>query len=276
MAYNPVIEDVEGKCTIVVKDAETIKRGYLVGYSSGWLHADADQAVNIYAQYIALETVVGDGVKKVSVCRRCTISDEDGPYTANTAQYLSGTAGGFTETRPAADNDFIQVVGRSLDTYSVRIEIEAPKEFELFFTPDTLDTTGEPGLGTVDAGWAGPQIDGAGEAVYFKGNLPPGLVGDIIEARIIGDSINASAMDFDVTVVGAHVGASNVEDTGTKITAGDIEQADTDNILASIDISACFDSGFYKPGTVFGVLLDPDGITADLLIVGLRIRGWKV
>lgn len=272
MAYTVVIENAETLAKLTLA-ADGIKRGDLLGYDSGWKKADADAATNIYAQWIAMGG--GDTDDVVPVCKKCVLYDEDAPYTANTAQYLSGTAGGMTETRPATDNDMIQVVGRSLDTKRVALDIKAPEEFELFFPPDTLDTSSEPGLGTVDAGWPGPSLTST-ETCYFKGYLPSGLVGAIAAAQIIGDSVNASALDIDVTVVMGHVGASNVEDTGAAITTGDLEQADADNKIHSMDISACFDTDFYKPGAFFAVYVDPDGITADLVIIGLRIRGWKV
>ncbi len=76
--------------------------------------------------------------------------------------------------------------------------------------------------------------------------MPSGIVGSTPDiARVVYDIIGASAYDTDVTVVGGHDGASNVEDTGTAITAGDWS-ADTDNLLAYQDVSACFDSGFLQ------------------------------
>ena len=169
----------------------------------------------------------------------------------------------------------IQVVGRALDTSRLLIDIGSPKEYEIFLSPDNLDTSSEPGLGTADAGWAGPQLTGT-ETMYFKGRLPSGLVGSISAAEIVLDSINASAGDIDVTVVAANDGASNVEDTGTKITAGDWTQTDADNIILTMDISACFDAGFYVAGRSFCVYVDPDGITGAVNVIGLYIRGFKV
>lgn len=273
MAYNLIVEEAEDICTITMKAANSVKRGDLLGYDSGWVKADADTASNIYAQGVALAD--GDGGEKIKMAKKCTLYDEDAIYTADTAQYLSGTAGAITETRPATDNDMIQVVGRSLDTKRVRIGIKPPEEFELFISPDVYDTTGEPGLGTLDTGWVGAQVDAAGEDVFFKGRLPSGIVGAITVARVIYNIIGASAYDTDVTVTGGHDGASNAEDTGTTITAGDWS-ADTDNLLAYQDVSACFDSGFYKPAMNFCLQLDPDAITADAQVVGLYIRGWKV
>ena len=267
-----IIEDIERRTKLTL--AGTVSRGNLVGYSSGWKAADADAATYIYAEYIALDAgVSGD---EIDACKGATFYDGDAPYNADKPQYVSGTAGALTETRPATDGDLIQVVGRSIDTYRARIDIQPPKEFELYITPDTYDETGEPGLGTVDAAWVGPQINNAEEDVYFKGRIPSGLVGTTPDvARVIYNSINASAFDMDVHIVAAYDGAANNEDTGTSITAGDWNE-DADNKLLYQDVSACFDSGMYKPGRNFCLNLDPDAITNDANVIALYIRGWKV
>lgn len=246
----------------------------LIGYSTGWKLADADTATNIYAQYIALQG--GDSEDQIKACKKCLLYDEDAPYTADTAYYLSGTAGGVTTTRPATDGDMIQVVGRALDTTRLLLDIGEPKEFEIFIPANGgFDSTGEAGIGTEDTGWYGPQVDGATEVVGFTGRLPSGLVSvDLV--RVVYNSINASAYDTDVTVVRAYDGAANNQDTGTAITADDFEQADADDKLLYQDITAAFDTGFVAPNANFAVKLDPDGITADLQVLGLYIRGFKV
>ena len=246
--------------------------GDLLGYSSGWKKADADAATNIYAQYVAMQG--GDTNSVIKAGKKCQLEDEDAPYTADTAQYLSGSAGEITETRPATDGDFIQVVGRSLDTTRCLIDIQAPKEFEMFISPDVYDTTGEPGLGTTDTGWVGAQVDNVGELTFFKGRFPSGLI-SLDVARVVYNSIGASAYDTDVTVVRAYDGGANNQDTGTTITAGDWN-ADTDNILSYQNILTAFDTDFVKPNATFAVKLDPDGITGDAQVIGLYLRGFKV
>jgi len=252
--------------------AEFISQGDLIGYSSGWKKADADAASNIFAQYVALQT--GKSGEQIRACKKVLLYDEDAPWTANTNQYLSGTAGQMTETRPATDGDMIQIVGRSLDTKRCLIDIKDPQEFEMFIKPDVYDTTGEPGRGTTDTGWTGPQVDAAAELVFFTGRFPSGII-SLDVARVIYNSINASALDMDVTVVRAHDGADNNQDTGTAITAGDWN-ADADNKLLYQNIVAAFDSDFVKPNACFAVKLDPDGITNDANVIGLYIRGVKV
>ena len=260
------------KMVDVILAGDSVYPGALIGYSSGWKLADADTATNIYAQYVALNG--GNTGDKIKACKKCMLYDEDAPYTANTAQYLSGTAGATTETRPSTDGDMVQVVGRSIDTYRCVIDIAEPKEFEMFLTP-AFDSTGEAGVGTEDSGWYGRQIDNAGEVVGFTGRFPSGLV-SIDLVRVVYNSINASAYDTDVTVVRAYDGAANDQDTGTAITADDFDIADADNKLLYQSITAAFDSGFVAPNACFSVKLDPDAITADAQIIGLYIRGFKV
>jgi hypothetical protein len=270
MAYPVIVEDAEKVAQLTL--AASVQMGDLLGYNSGWVKADADAIY--FAQWVALS----DGVsgQTIKAAKKCVLMDLDAPYTANVPYYLSTTAGAITATRPTTGGVLRQVVGYAIDTYRVLIDIQTPKEFELFITPDTLDTTGEPGLGAADTGWAGPQVDAAAETVYFKGRLPENLVGSVKIAKVVLNSINGSAADLDFSIVGGYDGAANNQDTGTAITTTDWEQDDTDNILLTVDVSALFDAGFWLPGRNFCVLSDPDGITADVTVLGLHIVGLVV
>ena len=270
MAYSVIVEDAERIARVTL--AAAVVQGDILGYNSGWVKADAD--ARYHAEWIALEGgSVGD---RIQVAKKAVLYDEDAPYTAAAALYLSATAGALTHTRVTTAGAIRQVCGWAIDTKRAYVEIKAPEEFELFLSPDVLDTTGEPGIGTVDAGWPGPQVDAAAETVYFKGRLPEGLVGAIIEAKVLLDSVGASGADLDFSIVGAFDGASNVQDTGTAITATDWTEDDTDNIVLTVDVAALFDAGFYLPGRNFAILSDPDGITGDALVIGLLVRGFKV
>ena len=246
----------------------------LIGYSSGWKRADADAATNIYAQYIAMQGgVSGD---KIKACKKCLLFDEDAPYTANAAYYLSGTAGYSRTRRSTTDGDMIQLVGRALDTTRLLLNIKEPEEFEMFIPCNGgFDSSSEAGIGTQDTGWFGPQIDNAGEVVGIVGRFPSGLI-SVDLARVVYNSINASGYDTDVTVVRAYDGAANNQDTGTAITTDDFDVDDADNKLLYQDITAAFDAGFIVPNACFSVKLDPDGITSDVQVLGLYIRGFKV
>ncbi len=269
MAVEPVIETAVQETLLTLNG--TVLRGNILAHDgTNWVQADAtDAATSLYGQYVALESGVSGQV--IRACRGVELSDADAPFTANGTVYVSGTAGAFTQTRPAVDGDVIQVIGRALSTSRVSIFIERPREREIFLSPDVLDTSSEPGIGKADSGWPGPSLTGT-ETGYFKGRFPSNMVGPLLLAEIIFNSINASAGDLDVTVVGAYDGASNVEDTGAAIATGDWDQTDTDNIILTFDVLAAFDADFIKPGRTWALFLDPDGITADAQVLGMNIR----
>jgi len=275
------IRDIEGVVSGITVTADVvIKRGNLIGLTSGAaVLADADAATFIYARYVALEDGDGNDTRhnKIEACTRCTIYDSDAPFTAQTRQYVSGTAGALTETRPATDGDLKQTAGWSIDTYTVRIEVEKPHEFQMFFCSDTFDTTGEPGIGTVDTIWTGPQMDGDGEDAYIKGFFPETMVA-LDDAKILFNSIAATAIDLDLTITGGFPGAANNQDTGTAQTTADFDNATpADNELCYITINGAshlMDAGFALPGRLWSVSLDMDGITGgDAQVLGVLIRG---
>ncbi|KKM32466.1 hypothetical protein LCGC14_1565740, partial [marine sediment metagenome] len=155
MASDIVLSNIRGRVErLTAKSGAAWRRGDLIGYDSGWVKADASVATPIYAQLVALTPADGSNeeVNLFNACRSCDVHDADAPFTAVTAQYLSGTAGAITETRPATDFDLIQVVGHALDTKNMTLDLKAPVEYELFLEPDLLDTSSEPGIGGADAG----------------------------------------------------------------------------------------------------------------------------
>jgi len=154
------------------------------------------------------------------------------------------------------------------------------REWEVFLTPDTYDTSAAPGLGSVDAGWAGPQWAAADE-IYFKGRLPSNLVSTVEEASVILDSVNASAGTAGTTIVAAFDGptttaVSNVEDTGTAGTSLDWAQTDANDKILVVDVSSTFDSGLWFPERNFCLLFDGQSITGAAQVIGLQLRGWVV
>lgn len=270
MAEILTMEYVEGKTKVTL--AGTVTRGDLIGYSTGWKTADANVAAGpIYAQLVAMnDGVSGD---EIEACRSCTIYDGDAPYTAGSIYYTSGTAGEATLTKPTTGGDLIQVVGVGLSTSRLKLDIKAPMVQTLFFNADTYDTTGEPGLGVVDAGWTGPDLDAAGEDAYVKGRLPDNMV-SLLSARILINSTALTAIDLDLTITGGYDGADNNEDTGAAQTTQDLDSG-ADNKLCYIEIAGAshlMDAGFATPGRNFSVWLDTDGVTGGTaMVLGVAI-----
>lgn len=243
-----------------------------INSSGNWVAADASTA-SLFAQGVCVsDGVQSDQIYEVDISKRAYISDADIPYTKNARQYLSATALGHTETRPTTDGDLIQIVGRAISTSIVYFDIKSPWLENAYVPRDPLDTTSEPGLGAADAGWAGATMTAVETAYTSPFRVPHNCCSAILYAKLVFDSINASAGDIDVTVVGAYDGASNVQDTGTGITAGDWEQADTDDIILTVDVSSCLDTGLWTPGRTFQLFIDPDGITAEAHFLGMWLE----
>lgn len=270
---NPVLSQLVDPA-ITIQASAAVVIGDLVGLntSSQWVLADASTP-SMYAQFVAVaDGVQADQFYEVSVSKRAYFTDADFPYTAGDRQYLSATAGAHTATRPTTGGDLIQIVGKAVSTNLVYFDIKSPTLVNAYVPRDILDTSSEPGLGTADAGWAAAQLTAVETAYTSPFRVPHNCCSGALKAKLVFDSVNASAGDLDVTVVGAYDGASNVQDTGTAITAGDWEQADTDNIMLTMDISSCLDAGLFTPGRTFQVFLDPDGITGAAQFLGMWLE----
>jgi len=271
---NPVVNQLVD-AAITIESTVSCSIGDLMAVNSSglWVKAIATTP-SLYAQGVCVtDGALSDQMYQVTISRRAYISDADFPYTTNARQYLSETAGAHTATRAATNGSLVQVVGRALSSALTYFDIRSPRLVNTYLKRDPLDTSGEPGLGAADAGWAGASLTGATEAIYVSPfRVPHNCCSAILKANLVWDSINASAADIDVTVVGAYDGASNVQDTGTTITAGDWAQTDADNIILTMDVSTVLDTGLWTPGRTFQVFVDPDGCTNDAHFLGMWLE----
>lgn len=269
MAYPVVIEDAESRAKLTL--AGTVSRGDLLAYSSGWVRADASDAdPNLYAQYMALNAgISGDVIKG---CKSCVIYDEDGLHTANATLYCSGTAGEITTTRPATAADVIQVVGRSVDAKRSKIDLEAPRELEVWLPPSAYDTTQEPGLGIIDSPvWVGPGLDATGEDVYFTSRFPSGVLSVAI-ARVVYNSVGETTGTISGSIIVAADGATNTGNTGAAFTLA-APTSLADETLCYSDMAAMFNAAALKAGYNFTVAITEGGSQTDnLQVLGLYMR----
>ena len=271
---NPVLAQLVD-AAITIQAAAAVAIGDLVGINTSgeWVLADASTP-SMYAQFVAIEDGVrSDAIYNVRVTKRAYFSDADFPYTAGGRQYLSETAGAHTATRPTTDGALIQIIGRAVSTSVVYIELVAPKLETIFVPPAAYDTTGEPGLGVTDAGWSGPSPDATnGEVVTTQPFRVPGnAIGSApLKAKLALDSTGASGATLAITSVGAYDGASNVQATDTA-TATDWEQADTDNIILTVDVASVMDA-MWAPGRNIQVKLTVTTITGDALFLGMWLE----
>jgi len=275
MAYDVVIQNAEGIVEVTLNGS--VKRGDLLAHNgTNFVQAAAsDAATNLYAQYVAMTG--GESGQVIPACRKCVLYDEDASsYTANTTQYLSGTAGAVTETRPATDGDVIQIVGRSTDTYHAFIDILRPREVEVFIPANeyNLQNTGTAIEARTTDGttneWMGADVDGAYLAGIFTGFFPSGLVGAPLAADVLINTQASTAVDIDVTYIRAYVNGANTGDAGATKTALSTTETTADNEVQKVSILTGMDADFVKAGAPFAVAIDPDA--GDFLLLGLYMR----
>lgn len=275
MAYPVIVENARNKTQGLTLNG-SVNRGETIAHDgTNWVQADAtDAATNLYAQYVAMSD--GDSGDVISGCRSCTLYDEDAPYTANVTYYQSGTVGAVTNTRPAVDGDVIQVVGHSVSTKRVKIDIRAPQEVEVFIPGNeyNLQNAGTAIEARIQDGstteWMGPDADGAYVAGVFTGWFPSNIVGGVLAADLIVNTQASTALNIDVTVVRQYIDGTNTGDAGATQTALTTSSTTADNAIMKVGISATMDADFVKAGAPFGVEVDPDA--GDFLLLGLYMR----
>ena len=271
MAVEAVIMHAEGLAEVVLNG--TVKQGQPVAHNgTNWVAAAAtDAATNLYAQYLAMEG--GISGQTIPVCRRCMLYDADAPYTANVPQYVSGTAGAITETRPATNGDVIQIIGQSIDTYRVAIEIKPPHEQEEFLISVYNYQNSAFEAPAVDDGvseWVGTDVNAAAIGGVFQGRMPSGMIGAPLVAQLVTSSQATTAYDIDITYVAAYDEAANTGDAGATKTALTSSVTTADNKMHYVNVLTGMDADFAKAGINFGVEVDPDA--GDFILIGLYMR----
>lgn len=98
----------------------TANAGDLIGYSSGWVLADADG--RIPARYMAATSGIA---AEIRVAESGILYDDAAPYTAGDLQYLSATAGAHTATIPAISTTLtlLQPIGHAITTSRMSFDL---------------------------------------------------------------------------------------------------------------------------------------------------------
>lgn len=271
MAIDPKVIAVGPVFEVTLYTAITCMAGNLLAHNgTGWVLADANTPATLSAKAIACDTQT-TAAGKVRVTREAFVEDDPATYTQNSLLYLSATPGAMTHTAPTTDGDLHQVVGVALSTGLAHVKINPPYLQYMSVAPSAYDTTGEPGLGVTDAGWAGPSPDAEdGEIVFTQPFRVPKNCVALNAARLFFNSTAASVLVAAITSVGAYKGASNVQVTGTA-TATDWEQDDADNIIYSVEIKTgtALDATMVTPGRIIQIKATMTTLTAgDALFLG--------
>jgi hypothetical protein len=113
-----IVDSGVGPYPPTVTLAGTVKRGDVLGYSSGWKRALATVTGVIQGRLIALADGVSGDV--IPVSPRAVVSGYTGATAGNPIYVAEGTSNGqVTETIPATTNDATTVVGIALSATTV-------------------------------------------------------------------------------------------------------------------------------------------------------------
>lgn len=108
---------------VPIEYAATIARGQLVGIDANGnaVLADADAGTPIPAVGVAL--VSGVAGTRGSFAMVCAVEDAAASFTPGARVYLSGTAGGFTATRPSSNGNLVQPVGVAYAATKIAVNV---------------------------------------------------------------------------------------------------------------------------------------------------------
>lgn len=225
--------------------------------------ADAD-AHTTPAQYVAVGVdQFGGNDKRATLARKAVIEDTDAPYTLGDMQYLSTTAGAITATRPTADDDLVQIVGRALSTSQVEIDIKQPSEVQVPLMHTAEDGTATASTAFDTAGgdvWVGTLLDADDEQAVVVLRLPDRIL-SVVEARWLFGADTAVTPAMGYTSNGAH--EAEVSDVTTDSIAaaaitGTADTMETDSLATALDAA-----GMTSPGHYIAIKIDhPTGTDA--------------
>jgi hypothetical protein len=265
---------LEGWGVVPITLNGTVKAGDLVGYNgTNYVACDANIASRVSNRWLFAQGVAGGYGVSGDVIRmylHAVFEDLDAPFTANDMLYMSGSAGAITSTRPVTDGDLIQPVGYAYSTSVAYVHPHPEHEHDVWVACSPYVNTNSAWV--ADSGWVGQDNDATDiptAATYYVAWRVPEYAVTLIDARLVLNSLDASAFDLDVTLAGAYDGAANNQDAGTAGTALDWEEADTDNILLTVKLDTELDVGFFTPGRNISILFDPDAITGDAHAMGV-------
>jgi hypothetical protein len=252
----------------ILTSSSTIKAGDLLYVSSGaWALADADSHTSP-AEYIALNGNGGSSTARVAAARVCKLYDEDAPWTAGSTQYLSGTAGAITETRPTAAARLRQVVGRAVTTKLVDIEIGQRRELHIDWHVKGATSA----FAQLDSGdYGGPTLDAQNEVALLQQTVPENAVGVVISKLRVAAEASAGTPTGNITVSG------NVADdtqwdavTADATLTSQATEGTNPDAITEINLNTGLDAtNIIRPGSLLGMrVLKNDAGTDIIHILG--------
>ena len=241
--------------------------GQLLGHNgSAWVKADADTP-SLYAQWICAGSVSagGSSTYTMPVAKEGVFVDTDAPYTIGDTQYLSGTAGAHTATRPSTNAQLRQVVGQALSTSEVHFRINPVREqmVPLILTGATS------AYAVLDSGnYGGPTLDAQNETLSLVAVVPENAVSLSIAKLYLAAEASAGTPTMDVTVSSSVDGEQWDAVTADSTGANAVREGAAPDEMQVTDVTTWFDAtDIIRPGAILGVKCLQDDAGTDISFV---------
>ena len=209
---------------------------------TNWVAADATDET-LPAALLALQGGVSGDI--VEAAPYVVLTDSDAPYTLDTTQYLSETAGAHTETRVTTAAALRQVVGHSVDTSTVVFDVGFTEvdvrgvEVLVQDTAARLINDAGPASGVVLAANA--------DNVIYEVAIPENAVSIVTGYAPYGCDVALDASDtVSVAVTSTVSGKANNANTDSLATTGLLCTVDS---MANLDLSGALNAAaLVEPG----------------------------
>lgn len=224
------------------------------------------------AQFIVVSgggTGQADYNDRVTVGKRCELFDDASGFTENSPQYLSETAGAYTETRPTTIGSLRQKVGEAITTSRMNFEIANTKEVEI---PIIVTHEGVSAAVVIDSGNFASEgsTDAANETVYLVAMLPEGFLSVVAAGLWVATEAEVAAVTFELELSGALSDeAWDANTVETALNDQPWEGSAADDVFRA-DILAAFTStlglALSKPGSILGLKMNRDDSGTDIAV----------
>tara|TARA_R100001530_G_scaffold69709_2_gene49411 strand:+ start:2573 stop:3427 length:855 start_codon:yes stop_codon:yes gene_type:complete len=212
------------------------------------------------AQFIVIaggSTGRADFDDRIRVTKKAELYDDNAGFTENGPQYLSETAGAYTETRPTTIGSLRQKVGEAITTSRAIFEIGVTKEVEV---PIVLQYATSAAV-VVDSGnfGAAGSLDAQNEVAYLTAVLPENFLAVVAAGLWVAAEATSGTPTYNVDISGAlsdEAWDANTQDTTIDATA--MEGSAADDVFQTVITSAFLTAeglAFSKPGSLIGIKL---------------------
>ena len=228
----------------------TVEVGDVISHNgTGFVQADCNLAAGpLPGMAFALESGVSG---ETAMASKEIVIDTTG-LTANGNVYLSGTAGGITQTMPTGVDDLVQLLGRAESTAVAHLRCNPRLEQVVVPLVYLIEATAAVLAASSGSNFFGVTLAAVSDAIHANTRVPRHAFSLVAASLYFSGDVALDASDtYTISVAAAHDGDADVTYTdsisATALTTGN-DTIDED------DVSAAFNAaGIIEPGKLLGI-----------------------